>query len=75
MPKFSDFLWTFEIKWVYLQQIHNTLLTMITGEIINLIDDAPFCEYDWVETFGEKLVLERRYVDEIHKVVIAWMCY
>ncbi len=37
----------------------------------NLIDDAPFCDYDWVETFGEKLISVRSFVNEIHEVVIA----
>lgn len=37
----------------------------------NLIEDAPFCDYDWVETFGEKLISVRKYVNEIHEVVIA----
>ncbi|MCQ2256707.1 MAG: DEAD/DEAH box helicase family protein [Bacteroidaceae bacterium] len=37
----------------------------------NLIEDAPFCDYDWVETFGEKLISVRNYVNEIHEVVIA----
>lgn len=37
----------------------------------NLIDDSPFCDYDWIEVFGEKLISVRNYVKEIHDVVIA----
>ena len=34
-----------------------------------LIEDAPFCEYDWVNTFGQNLISVKKYVENIHNLI------
>lgn len=36
-----------------------------------LVNDAPFCDYDLVDMFGQSLIYVRNYVENLHNVIVA----
>jgi len=74
LQKFSQFIDANSLNSMQEEYI-KTIISYVceNGDITpqNLVEDAPFCDYDWIETFGQNLVSVRKYVDEIHEAVLA----
>jgi type I restriction enzyme R subunit len=34
-----------------------------------IIEDAPFCDFDWSNTFGQYLIYVKKYIDDIHGLI------
>lgn len=52
-----------------------TIITYVceNGDITTstLVQDSPFCDFDWIETFGQNTIYIKNYVENLHDVIVA----
>lgn len=72
LEKFSQFLSNNVLNSTQEEYI-KTIITYVceNGDIEpkTLIEDTPFCDYDWVGIFGQHLICVKNYVEDFHSLI------
>lgn len=74
LQKFSDYLSNHTLNSMQ-EEYLKTIVTYVcqNGDITaeTIVNEPPFDEFEWIETFGQHFVSVRKYVEELHRAIIA----
>lgn len=74
LKKFQEFVQTEELNSQQIEYLHSILAYVSEyGDILaeKMAETAPFNEFDWLNTFGDKISSVANYIRELHKVISA----
>lgn len=72
MKKFEEFVHTEDLNAQQIEYLHSVLAYVSEyGDIIaeKMAETAPFNEFDWFNTFGDKITSVANYIRALHKVI------
>lgn len=74
LQKFSDYLSNHTLNSMQ-EEYLKTIVTYVcqNGDITaeTIVNEPPFDEFEWIETFGQHFISVRKYVEELHQAIIA----
>ena len=72
LEKFSEFLSDNVLNSTQEEYI-KTIITYVceNGDISlpTLVNDTPFCDFDWIDVFGQNMISVRKYVEDFHRLI------
>ena len=72
MERFSQFLSDATLNSLQEEYI-KSIITYVcdNGDITpnTLMEEEPFAQYEWIDTFGKNFIAVRNYVNEIHNII------
>lgn len=74
LKKFHEFLQTEELNSMQIEYLRSILAYVSSyGDIIaeKMSETAPFNEFNWIPTFGDKTAQVVNYIRELHKIIVA----
>ena len=74
LKKFQEFVQTENLNSQQIEYLHSILAYVSEyGDILaeKMAETAPFNEFDWLNTFGDKISSVANYIRELHKVISA----
>ena len=74
LKKFHEFLQTEDLNSMQIEYLHSILAYVSSyGDILaeKMSETAPFNEFNWIPTFGDKTAQVVNYIRELHKIIVA----